>query len=132
MCILICMLTFSLSLSLSLFLHSSLYFLPLSLFLSSLPLSLSPLAFLFLLLPSLSLPFLTSSTPHRYLEQCILALDLSNEVTKSHMATVISQLSQQLALLEKTFEANPTATKPPIKKSVKRLKMLSERLCQPQ
>ena len=48
------------------------------------------------------------------------------------MATVILQLSQQLASVERSFEGNPTATKPAIKKSVKRLKMMSERLCQPQ
>ena len=48
------------------------------------------------------------------------------------MSTVILQLSQQLALVEKSFEVNPNAAKPALKKNVKRLKMISERLCQPQ
>ena len=74
--------------------------------------------------PSLSLP--------RYLEQCTLSLDVDNEVTRSHMSTVILQLSQQLASVEKSFEVNPNAAKPALKKNVKRLKMISERLCQPQ
>lgn len=67
----------------------------------------------------------------RYLEQCILGLDEGNEVTRSHMSTVILQLSQQLAAVEKSIETNPNTAKPALKKSIKRLKMLSERLCQP-
>ena len=93
----------------------------------SLSLALSPFPFLSLFL-SLPLP---RSLP-RYLEQCTLSLDVDNEVTRSHMSTVILQLSQQLASVEKSFEVNPSAAKPALKKNVKRLKMISERLCQPQ
>jgi hypothetical protein len=48
------------------------------------------------------------------------------------MSTVILQLSQQLASVEKSFEVSPNSAKPTLKKNVKRLKMMSERLCQPQ
>ena len=51
-------------------------------------------------------------------------------MTKSHISTILLQLSQQLASLEKAFDSNPSAVKPAMKKSVKRLKMMSERLCQ--
>ena len=107
----------------------ALYHAIMSLLFISLSLSLS---LSFSLSLSLSLPPSLSLSSLRYLEQCILGLDVGNEVTKSHMSTVILQLSQQLASVEKSFEVNPNAAKPALKKSVKRLKMMSERLCQPQ
>ena len=51
----------------------------------------------------------------RYLEHSLLALDVGSDVTKSHMAPVVSQLSQKLASLEQT-------------KLVKRLNMMARHL----
>ena len=65
----------------------------------------------------------------RYLEQSILALDVSNEVTKSHMPPVLSSLSQHLARMEKTLESGTGTTG--LARQVKRLRMVTEHLCQP-
>lgn len=65
----------------------------------------------------------------RYLEQSILALDVSNEVTRSHMPPVLSNLSQHLARMEKTLESSTGTTG--LARQVKRLRMVTEHLCQP-
>ena len=66
----------------------------------------------------------------RYLEQSILALDMNDDVTKSHMPPVLSGLSQHLSGVEKSLQTNPGATG--LMRQVKRLRMVSERMCQPQ
>lgn len=66
----------------------------------------------------------------RYLEPSVLALDLQNEVTKSHMPPVLSGLSQQLSAVEKALQGNPGNVT--LARRVKGLRMITERLCQPQ
>ena len=63
----------------------------------------------------------------RYLEAAVLALDITNEVTKNHMTPVLKILTQHLSTVEQSHRGNPS-----LLRLIKRLRMITERLCHPQ
>ena len=63
----------------------------------------------------------------RYLEHSILALNTSNEVTRSHMPGVLSSLCQQLQQAEELLNL----TSPSTARKLRKLRMVAERLAQP-
>ena len=75
------------------------------------------------------IPFPPSHSIPRYLEQSILALDVSNEVTRSHMSPVLNGLAQHLAGMEKSLQSNPNSLG--LARQVRRLRLVAEQLCQP-
>ena len=59
----------------------------------------------------------------------MLALDVNNDITKSHMTQVLRTLTQQLATAEQSARSLPNSA--PLLRSMKRLRMVTERLCSP-
>jgi len=64
---------------------------------------------------------------HRYLEHSILALNTSNEVTRSHMLVVLSSLCQLLQQAEELLNL----TSPNTARKLRKLHMVAKRLAQP-
>jgi len=75
------------------------------------------------------IPFLVSHSVSRYLEQSILALDVSNEVTRSHMSPVLNGLAHHLTGMEKSLQSNPNSSG--LARQVRRLRLVAEQLRQP-
>jgi enhancer of mRNA-decapping protein 4 len=65
----------------------------------------------------------------RFLEASVLGLDVNNDITKSHMTQVLRTLTQQLAGAEQANRSVPNSAS--LLRSVKRLRMVTERLCPP-
>ncbi|XP_065915846.1 enhancer of mRNA-decapping protein 4-like [Dysidea avara] len=63
----------------------------------------------------------------KYLEHSILALNTSNEVTRSHMPGVLSTLCQELQQAEELLNL----TSPSTARKLRKLRMVAERLAQP-
>lgn len=63
----------------------------------------------------------------RYLEASVMALDVTNDITKNHMTQVLRTLTQQLSNAEQTHRTVPNSA--PLLRLIKRLRMISERLC---
>ena len=75
------------------------------------------------------IPFPLSHSVPRYLEQSILALDVSNEVTRSHMSPVLNGLAHHLTGMEKSLQSNPNSSG--LARQVRRLRLVAEQLRQP-
>ena len=65
----------------------------------------------------------------RFLESSVLALDVSNDITKNHMTQILRSLTQQLAGAEQTHRPAPNSA--PLLRSMRRLRMVTESLCPP-
>ena len=65
----------------------------------------------------------------RFLEASVLALDVSNDITKNHMTQVLRTLAQQLTDIEQIHRGAPNSAS--LLRLIKRLRMITERLCHP-
>ena len=63
----------------------------------------------------------------RYLEASVLALDVTNDITKNHMTQVLQTLTGQLSNAEQSHRSNPNSAS--LMRLIKRLRMITERLC---
>jgi enhancer of mRNA-decapping protein 4 len=63
----------------------------------------------------------------RFLEASVLALETTNDITKSHMPQVLRTLTLQLASAEQAQRGLPNSAS--LLRSVRRLRMVTERLC---
>jgi enhancer of mRNA-decapping protein 4 len=63
----------------------------------------------------------------KYLEESVLALDVTNEITKNHMIRILRMLTQQLSSAEQTHRSMPNSA--PLLRLIKRLRMVTERMC---
>ena len=63
----------------------------------------------------------------RYLEASVMALDVTDDITKNHMPQVLRMLTQQLSNAEQTHRSVPNSA--PLLRLIKRLRMICERLC---
>ena len=88
-----------------------------------------PLKYLYTLLCPALVSFPVSNPVPRYLEQSILALDVSNKVTKSHMSPVLNGLAHHLTGLEKSLQSNPGCSG--LARQVWRLRLVAEQLRKP-
>jgi enhancer of mRNA-decapping protein 4 len=62
----------------------------------------------------------------RYLEHAIISLDTSDQVTSSHLPTVMQVLSEQLVKTEEKLKNDGQGTAPQLIRAMKRVRMLSE------
>ena len=88
-----------------------------------------PLKYPYVRLCPVLVSFPVSHPVPRYLEQSILALDVSNEVTKSHMSPVLNSLAHHLTGMEKSLQSNPGSSG--LARQVRRLRLVAEQLRQP-
>lgn len=63
----------------------------------------------------------------RYLEASVMALDVTDDITKNHMPPVLRMLTQQLSNAEQTHCNVPNSAS--LLRLIKRLRMICERLC---